>query len=104
MGTVIEFIVGLVAFVGLIAALAHDGYLAMLISAANKRAGGEPVSQYVRGRWVHAGITSVAGLLGVLLSFGTGFPDVLAVLIGAGTTVVATKALQDTRTRFRSGG
>jgi hypothetical protein len=103
-----EFVLGLVAtlvvIVGLLAALAHGGYLAMLESAANKRAGGDPVSSYVRSRWPVAGVTTGAALLALLLSTGGPFPDTLAILLGAGTTIASAKALEQTRTRFRSGG
>jgi len=94
----------IVALVGLVAALAHDGYLALLGSAARKRAGGEPVAQYVRSRWPVAGVTTGVALLALLLTSGGAFADVLAVLAGAGSGVVASQALQRTRQRYRTGG
>ena len=94
----------IIALAGLVAALAHDGYLAMLGWAANRRAGGEPIAQYVRSRWVVAGGTTAAALLALLLTSGGGFADTLAILIGAGSGAVATKALQGTREKFRTGG
>ncbi|HWC83963.1 MAG TPA: hypothetical protein VG756_28725 [Pseudonocardiaceae bacterium] len=100
----LELIALIIALAGLAAALWHDGYLAMLGSAAGRRAGGEPIAQYVRSRWLVAGGTTAAGLLALLLSTGGGFADVLAILVGAGTAGVATKALQSTRERFRTGG
>jgi hypothetical protein len=100
-----ELIAVIIALAGLVAALAHDGYLAMLSSAASKRAGGEPIAVFVRSRWALAGGTTAAGLLALLLSTSSGgFADVLAILLGAGTGAVATKALQSTRERFRTGG
>lgn len=104
-GVMLELIAVIIALAGLVAALAHDGYLAMLGSAASRRAGGEPIAQYVRSRWMVAGGTTAAGLLALLLSStSAGFADVLAILVGAGTAGVATKALQSTRERFRTGG
>lgn len=104
MGTVINLIAVVVALAGLVAAVAHGGYLAMLQSAAKKRAGGMPVAQYVRSRWpVAAGTTGLA-LLALLLTSGPAFADVLAILAGGGSAVVATQALQGTRQRYRSGG
>lgn len=99
-----ELIAVIIALAGLVAALAHDGYLAMLGSAANRRAGGEPIAQYVRSRWMIAGGTTAGGLLSLLLATGGGFAEVLAIILGVGTGAVATKALQSTRERFRTGG
>lgn len=99
-----ELIAVIIALAGLAAALAHDGYLALLGSAATKRAGGEPIAQYVRSRWALAGGTTAAALLALLMSFGNGFTEVVAILISAGAGAVATKALQSTRERFRTGG
>ncbi|HEV3362411.1 MAG TPA: hypothetical protein VG247_36825 [Pseudonocardiaceae bacterium] len=98
-----ELIAVIIALAGLVSALAHDGYLAMLGSAANKRAGGAPIAQYVRSRWVVAGTTTAAGLLSLLLATGGGFAEVVAIILGAGTAGVAAKALQSTRERFRTG-
>lgn len=95
----------LVALAGLLAAAAHGGYLAMLGSAAHRRAGGAPVSQYVRGRIPVAGVTVAVALLALLLSTGdSAAADILAILAGAGSGVVGYQALQTTRTRYRSGG
>lgn len=98
-----ELIAVIIALAGLVSALAHDGYLAMLGSAANKRAGGAPIAQWVRGRWVVAGTTTAAGLLSLLLATGGGFAEVVAIILGAGTAGVAAKALQSTRERFHTG-
>jgi hypothetical protein len=89
---------------GLAAALAHGGYLAMLGSAAKQRAGGEPVSAYVRGRIPIAAVTLGVALLALLLSTGGPVSDVLAIVAGAGSGVFGYQALQDTRARYRSGG
>lgn len=105
MGTVINLIAVIVAIVGLLAALGHAGYLALLSSAANKRAGGAPIAQYVRSRWAIAGGTTGAAVLALLLTMAPSIPvDVIAALLAAGSGGVAVKALQSTQQRYRSGG
>lgn len=89
---------------GLAAALAHGGYLAMLRSAANRRAGGEPVGEYVRSRVPVAAVTLGVALLALLLSTAGPIADVLAIVAGAGSGVLGYQALQDTRAQYRSGG
>jgi hypothetical protein len=101
---VLNLIAVVAALAGLLAALAHGGYLAMLGSAANRRAGGEPVNQYVRSRVPIAGVTLGVALLALLLTTGGAGADILAILAGAGSSVVGYQALQSTRTRYRSGG
>jgi hypothetical protein len=101
---VLNVIAVLAALAGLLAAAAHGGYLAMLGSAANRRAGGEPISQYVRGRVPVAGVTLAVALLALLLSTGGTAADILAILAGAGSGVISYQALQNSRTRYRSGG
>jgi hypothetical protein len=93
----------IIAIAAVVAALAHVGYLAMLNSAANKRAGGTPIAQYVRSRWPVAGITTAGALLAWLLTNGDGFADVLAILLAGGSGLTATKALQSTQQRYRTG-
>lgn len=100
----LNLIAVIAALAGLLAALAHGGYLAMLGSAANRRAGGAPVSEYVRSRVPVAGVTLGVALLALLLTTGGSFADVLAIMAGAGSGVVGYQALQSTRTRFRTGG
>ena len=101
---VLNLIAVLAALAGLLAALAHGGYLAMLGSAANRRAGGEPVSQYVRSRIPVAASHLGVALLALLLTTGGTGADILAIVAGAGSGVVSYQALQSTRTRYRSGG
>lgn len=105
MGAVLNLVAVLVALVGLLAALAHDGYLAMLGSAARKRAGGSPIAHYVRSRYVTAAVTTGVALLALLMaSSGGAFADVLALIAGGGSGLVAFQALQTTRQRYRGGG
>lgn len=100
----IHLIAVLTALAGFLAAAAHGGYLAMLGSAANRRAGGAPISQYVRSRFPVAGVTLGVAFLALLLTTGGVGADILAILAGAGSGVVGYQALQSSRTRYRSGG
>lgn len=102
-----EFAIGIIAFVvtvvGLIAALGHVGYLAMLNSAARKRgASGAYAVDYVSGRWKVAGITAGAAALALLISSGGVAPDVLAILLGGGAGVAAKRQLDATKDEFRN--
>ncbi|HEY0641241.1 MAG TPA: hypothetical protein VGD67_26735 [Pseudonocardiaceae bacterium] len=101
---VLHLLAVIVALAGLVAAVANDAYLALLSSAARKRAGGAPVAAYVRSRWPIAGGATAVALLALLLTSGGGVADVLAIMIGAGSAAVATKALDGTRQRYRTGG
>jgi hypothetical protein len=102
---VLNLIALLAALAGLLAALAHGGYLAMLGSTAKQRAGGGPVSEYVRSRVPVAAATLGVALFALLLASGDSVAaDVLAIVAGAGSGVVGYQALQGTRTRFRGGG
>jgi hypothetical protein len=100
----LDLIATIIAIVSILVTLAHTGYLAMLNSAAKRRAGGAPISTYVRSRWPLAGATLAGALLSLLLTGGDGFPDVLAILLGAASGGTAVKALESTQKRYRSGG
>lgn len=100
----LNLIAWIVALASFGAALGHAGYLAMLGSAANKRAGGAPVTQYVRSRWPVAGGVGAGALLSLLLASGDpAAADIFAILIGGGSGFAATKALQSTQQRYRTG-
>lgn len=101
MGFVLSIVAFVVAMIGFVTALGHDGYLAMLNSAAKRRAGGEPIVHYVQSRLPVAAGTTVGGLLALAFSMGGGVLDVLAIILGAGTGMVASNALKSTRERFR---
>ncbi|MBB5906199.1 hypothetical protein [Actinoalloteichus hymeniacidonis] len=101
-----EFLINLIAIIvtlaGLAAAVGNGGYLAMLNSAAKQRAGGGPVADYVKGRFPQAAGIGGAALLALLLTNG-GIPlDIVAIIVGAGSGVAATNALNSTRRRYQS--
>lgn len=100
----INFIAVVIAIASVLAALGHVGYLALLNNAAHKRAGGAPISEYVRSRWAVAGGTTAASLFAWLLTSGGTAMDILAIVIAVGSGTVATKALQSTQAKYRSGG
>lgn len=102
MGAVVGLVAFLVALAGLLVALGHVGYLAMLNGAARKRGvAGGATADYVSGRWKVAGGTAAAAALGLLLTSG-GLPlDVLGLLLGGGAGVAAKGALDQTRGQFR---
>jgi hypothetical protein len=104
MGAAIGIIAFVIALVGLVAALGHVGYLAMLNSAARKRgASGQYAVDYVGGRWKVAGITSAVAAFGLLLTTGETVPiDVLGLLVSGGAGVVAQQQLEATRKKFRN--
>jgi hypothetical protein len=103
MDTAFGIVATVVALVGLLVALGHVGYLAMLNKAAKQRgAVGATTADYVNGRWKVAGGTAGVALLGLLLTNGGVGPDVLGLLLGGGAGIAAKQALDSTRSRFRS--
>lgn len=105
MGTIVNVIAVVIAIVSVLAAVGHTAYLAMLNNAANKRAGGAPVAQYVRGRWPVAVGTTVVAALAWLMTSADSIPvDILAILVAGGSGAVAAKSLRSTQERYRIGG
>jgi hypothetical protein len=104
MSAVFGIVAAVVAFVGLITALWHVGYLAMLNNAAKKRGiSGDATTDYVNGRWKVAGGTAAVALLGLLLTSADSVPvDVIGLLVGGGAGLYAKQALGSTASRFRS--
>lgn len=104
MGTAFGIVAALIAFVGLLAALGHVGYLAMLNNAAKKRGlSGGSTTEYVNGRWKVAGGTAAVAALALLLTTSESVPvDVLGLLLGGGAGLAAKQALDSTRNQFRN--
>jgi hypothetical protein len=103
MGAAIGLVAFLVTLVAFIAAAGHTGYLAMISTAAKKRAGGEPAVAFARKRLPAAGVTVGVALLAMLISTGGVGADVLAILLGAGTGLTSVRALRTSQARFRGG-
>lgn len=104
-GGVVALVAFLVTLAALVAAAGHAGYLAMVSSAAKKRAGGQPAVEFVKKRAPVAGVTLAVTLLALLIagsSASLGL-DLFAMVLGAGGGAASVKALQNTQTRFRSG-
>lgn len=104
MSTIVTLIALVFTIAGLVAAVGHAGYLALLNSAANKRAGGAPIAQYVRSRWPIAGGTTAVAIVALLFTAGGTALNIFAIILGAGAGTTAVKALQSTQARYRSGG
>ncbi|MER7077967.1 hypothetical protein SAMN02982929_06107 [Saccharopolyspora kobensis] len=94
----------LVTLAAVLAAAGHAGYLAMLTSAAKKRAGGQPAADFAKKRFPIAGAGLGVTLLAFLIAAGGGFgADIFAMILGAGGGLGSIKALQTTQSRFRNG-
>jgi len=74
----------------------------MLTNAAKKRPGGEPVARWVQGRIPVAAGTTLGAIVALLLTNGGVGSDLLGLLLGAGSGVVAYTALDTTRKKLSS--
>lgn len=105
METIVNVIAVVIAIVAVLAAVGHTAYLALLNNAANRRAGGAPVAQYIRGRWpIAVGTTAVAAVAWLMTSADSVPIDVLAILVAGTSGAVAAKSLRSTQERYRIGG
>ncbi|GAA1877255.1 hypothetical protein GCM10009836_68330 [Pseudonocardia ailaonensis] len=91
----------LVALVGLLAALGHVGYVAMLNNAAKKKgAAGTEIARYSRSRFpVAAGATGVS-LLGLLLTSGGTVTAIIGMIIALGGGAMGYRGLQQERSKY----
>lgn len=101
-------VIGLVAFLITLAALGvaagHMGYLAMLNTAAKKRAGGQPAAEFARKRYPTAGIGLGVTAVALLIALGGGVgADIFAILLGGAGGIGSLKALQSSQGKFRRG-
>lgn len=97
----IGLVAAVIALIGVLVALGHVGYLAMLRNAAKQRGySGHATLDYVDSRWKTAGGTLLVALVGMLLTSGGPVPDVLGMLVAGGAGLAAKKALDSTRAQF----
>lgn len=104
MGAVVGIVAAVIALAGLVVALGHVGYLALLGGAAKKRGlSGGTTTDYVNSRWKVAGGAAGVALLGLLLTSADATAvDIVGMLLAGGAGVYAKQALDSTRSRFRS--
>jgi hypothetical protein len=95
-----DLIATILALLALIAAVANDGYLGMLGSAAAKRPGTAEVRNWVKGQVPPAAGATLAALIALLMTSGGTGMDALAALVALGGGAVATRSLQSSRARF----
>ncbi|MFC7617835.1 hypothetical protein ACFQV2_34940 [Actinokineospora soli] len=95
----------IVVIVALVVTVGHAAYLGLLHSAAKKKgAAGAAVARDVRARLPVAGATAAGALLAGLISTGSGFADILAILLAAGSAAIAGSAQSATQQRYRIEG
>jgi hypothetical protein len=103
MGAAFGVVAFLIALAGLLVTLGNAGYLAMLSSAARgKGISGEPTAEYVRGQRKAAGVLLLVALIGLAFTSGGAIPDLIGLVLGAGSGLGAYRALGATRRRFHN--
>jgi hypothetical protein len=95
----------LVALVGLLAALGHVGYVAMLNNAAKKKgAAGAEIAAYSKSRFPVAGGAAGVSLLGLLLTTGGTTASIIGVILALGGGFVGYRGLQQERAKYPTNG
>lgn len=94
----------LIALAGLLAALGHVGYLALLSNAARKKgASGAEIAQRTKSRLPVAAGAGAVALLGLLITGADGFfPDLIGILLAVGGGVVGYRGLRQEQDRYRT--
>jgi hypothetical protein len=105
MGAVFGIVAAVIALVGLVVALGHVGYLALLGNAAKKRGlSGGGAADLVKSRWAVAGGATAAAVIGLLITAGDSVTgDIIGLLIAGGAGLVAKQGLDTTRKQLGSG-
>ena len=106
MGALFGVVAFLVALAGLLVTVGHVGYLALLSAAANRRgSSGESTAEYVRAQLPPASAIAVAALVALICACsGDGVVDLVALVLGAGSSVAGSRALRSTHSRFSGEG
>jgi hypothetical protein len=95
----------LVALIGLLAALGHVGYVAMLNNAAKKKgAAGAEIAAYSKSRFPVAGGAAGVSLLGLLLTTGGTTASIIGVILALGGGFVGYRGLQQERAKYPTNG
>jgi hypothetical protein len=92
----------IVVIVGLVVTVGHAAYLGLLNAAAKKKgSAGEVTARDMRARLPVAGATVAGAVLAGLISGGSGFADILAILLAGGSAAIAASAQAATQQRYR---
>lgn len=97
----IHLIAVLISIAGILAVAGNGAYLALLGSVAKKKgAAGAPTEQYVRKQMPPVAAMGGAALVGLLLTSGGTFLDILAILVAAGAGTAAVGHFNKIRGRY----